>query len=120
MSDLPRWYELVRRSGRPTCEGSLIRGAFSVEIDGSTAASWSAHLETFADANLYQTWAHGVVRWGERNLSHLVLTRGGRTIAMAQLFVAGARRLRAGIAYLRWGPLWRPKGEEEDVAILAR
>ena len=105
---------------RRTCGGRVTEGTFSVEADRVTAASWSAHLETFADANLYQTWAYGVVRWGERNLSHLVLTRGGRTVAMAQLVMAGPRRIRAGIAYLRWGPLWRPKGEEDDVAILAR
>ena len=38
---------------------------------------WSQMLDLFDDANIYQTWSYGAVRWGRKNLSHLVLKRNG-------------------------------------------
>ena len=28
-------------------------------------------LDRFSDANIYQTWAYGAVRWGAKGLSHI-------------------------------------------------
>jgi hypothetical protein len=97
-------------------KGSDIR----IEVDRATAADWSEALDTFADANIYQTWAYGAVRWGERNLSHLVLRHGKEPIAMAQLVIAGPRSIGIGIGYLRWGPVCQRNGEALDDTILAR
>jgi lipid II:glycine glycyltransferase (peptidoglycan interpeptide bridge formation enzyme) len=91
-----------------------------IEVDRATAADWSEALDTFADANIYQTWAYGAVRWGEQNLSHLILRDGGKPIAMAQLVIAGPSRIGIGIGYLRWGPVCQRNGEELDETILAR
>lgn len=91
---------------------------FQVVVDGQTPNSWSAILDQFADASIYQTWAYGEVRWGARNLSHLVLKRGETLLAAAQLRIAKLPLLPAGIAYLRWGPLCRPKGAALDPAVL--
>ena len=52
------------------------------EIDCVTKAQWSALLNHFEDANIYQTWSYGAVRWGERNLSHLLLKQDGEVIGM--------------------------------------
>ncbi len=93
---------------------------FQVEVDRATAATWAEGLDAFADANVYQTWAFGVVRWGERNLSHLVLKRDGEIVAMAQIALAGPRKLGIGIAYLRWGPMWHRKGREREPRVLER
>lgn len=62
-------------------------------------------LDEFEDASIYQTWSYGAVRWGERNLSHLLLRLDGKVLAMAQLRIARPTALRYGIAHLRWGPL---------------
>jgi len=86
----------------------------SVQIDGQTQATWGEVLGQFADANLYQTWAYGAVRWGAANLSHVVLKRAGQAIAAAQLRIAKVPVLPAGVAYLRWGPMCQRKGEEID------
>ena len=88
------------------------------EIDCVTKAQWSALLNHFEDANIYQTWSYGAVRWGERNLSHLLLKQDGEVIGMAQLRIVGVPMLRCGIAYLRWGPLWLARGREADVSIV--
>lgn len=88
------------------------------EIDCVSKTQWSVLLSHFEDANIYQTWSYGAVRWGERNLSHLVLKQDGDVVGMAQLRIVGVPMLRCGIAYLRWGPLWLARGREVDLSIV--
>jgi lipid II:glycine glycyltransferase (peptidoglycan interpeptide bridge formation enzyme) len=87
---------------------------WQVEVDCATPAEWSQMLDLFDDANLYQTWSYGAVRWGTKNLSHLVLKRDGEVVGMAQLRVIRPTRLKFGMAYLRWGPLCHRRGRELD------
>ncbi|MFT3868872.1 MAG: peptidoglycan bridge formation glycyltransferase FemA/FemB family protein [Nibricoccus sp.] len=89
-----------------------------VQVDGQTLESWSAILEQFEDASIYQSWAYGAVRWGAQNLSHLILRREGQVIAAAQLRIARVPVLPAGVAYLRWGPLCQRKGQPLDAAVV--
>jgi hypothetical protein len=74
-------------------------------------------LDLFRDANLYQTWSYGRVRWGEKNLSHLVLRRDGVVVAISQLRIVRPTRFKFGVAYLRWGPLFHKRGESLDVEV---
>jgi len=91
---------------------------FRAEVDEITASEWYRNLASFEDANIYQTWSYGAVRWGERNLSHLLLKRGDDTVAMAQLVIIRPLRLRAGMAYLRWGPLCHRKDRRLDAEVM--
>jgi hypothetical protein len=84
------------------------------DIDAVTAAEWSQLLGRFEDANIYQTWSYGAVRWGEENLSHLVLRRGGEVAGVAQVRIIRAGILNRGIAYVRWGPVCQWRGRELD------
>jgi hypothetical protein len=77
-------------------------------------------LNRFEDATVYQTWAYGAVRWGQSNLSHLVLKRNREVVAMAQLRIVRPRHFNCGIAYLTWGPLCQPKTEELDPETIGR
>lgn len=83
---------------------------YEIEIDKVQPCQWSEWLDRFDDANIYQTWAYGEVRWGRGSLSHLVVKCGGQAVAMAQLRIVRPGNLRLGIAYLRWGPLFEIKG----------
>jgi len=85
-------------------------GPVSASVDAITEADWNALLTQFADANFYQTWAYGAVAWGEKQLSHLVLKQGEEIVAAAQLRMVRIPVLGRGVAYLRWGPLWRKTG----------
>ena len=58
---------------------------WQVEVDRVTPAEWSSMLDLFDDANLYQTWSYGAVRWGRKNLSHVVLKRNDEVVGIAQL-----------------------------------
>lgn len=90
--------------------GEDTSSTYTVEVDRVDEAEWSAMLDDFQDANVYQTWAYGAVRWQESSLSHLVVRENGRVIAVAQLRIVRPGNLRFGIAYLRWGPLWQRQG----------
>ncbi len=90
---------------------------WQVEVDRSTPAEWSQMLDLFDDANLYQTWSYGGVRWGRRNLSHLVLKRGSEVLGMAQLRIVRPTSFKFGMAYLRWGPLCERRGRPLDPEV---
>jgi hypothetical protein len=74
-------------------------------------------LDLFDDANLYQTWSYGGVRWGEQNLSHLVLKRAGQVLGLAQVRIVRPTRFKFGMAYLRWGPLYDRHGWPSDPEV---
>ncbi len=91
---------------------------WQVEIDATTPAAWSEMLDQFDDANIYQTWSYGSVRWGSKNLSHIVVKRNGEVAGLAQLRIIRPTRFKFGMAYLRWGPLWERRGEALDSEVL--
>jgi len=93
---------------------------WQVEVDRSTRDEWSQAMDLFNDANIYQTWSYGEIRWGRKNLSHLVLRKCGEVVAMAQLRVVRPTVLSFGMAYLRWGPLCERRGRPLDSEIVTR
>jgi|HubBroStandDraft_5_1064220.scaffolds.fasta_scaffold27349_2 hypothetical protein len=94
--------------------------AWRVEVDRATPAEWSDMLDLFDDANIYQTRSYGAVRWGRKNLSHLVLKRNDEVVGIAQLRIVRPTRLKFGMAYLRWGPICQRRGSDLDPEVVAR
>lgn len=90
---------------------------YSPEIDTVDEETWYRLLREFNDANIYQTWAYGDVRSGRSNISHLVLKERGRVVAIAQCRIVKTPFIGAGIAYVMWGPLWRPQEARADVEV---
>lgn len=76
-----------------------------VKVDNQTPASWAGIVSQFADASIYQSWAYGAVRWGQKNLSHLTIYDDGKLLAAAQVRIIRTPLLRTGVAYVRWGPM---------------
>ena len=91
---------------------SLAHG-YMVEIDKIGQAEWSEILSRFDDATIYQTWSYGSVRWGEANLSHLVLRKDGEIIAASQLRIIKIPVVGSGIANVKWGPMWQRRGRQK-------
>jgi hypothetical protein len=98
----------------------MLDPVWQVEIDHASPCEWSSMLDLFHDANLYQTWSYGSVRWGRKNLSHLVLKRNGEVLGMAQLRIIRPTRFNFGMAYLRWGPLCHRSGTELETEAALR
>jgi hypothetical protein len=95
----------------------MTRPEYQTEIDNVTETDWAGLLDRFEDANIYQTWSYGAVRWGAKNLSHLILKRDGEVVAIAQLRIVRPTKFKLGIAYLRWGPIFHLKTHSLDLAI---
>lgn len=89
--------------------------AYRAEIDSVEEQSWYQILREFDDANLYQTWAYGLVRYGRRKMSHLILKKNGTVTAAAQVRIEKLPFINLGIAYVQWGPLCMVRGTEPDV-----
>jgi hypothetical protein len=90
---------------------------YSVAVDRLDETSWCQIIGRFEDANIYQTWTYDEVRCGRSNISHLLLKRAGEVVAAAQSRIVKVPLVKAGIAYVRWGPLWRRTDETADPEI---
>jgi lipid II:glycine glycyltransferase (peptidoglycan interpeptide bridge formation enzyme) len=90
---------------------------YKFEIDSISEEEWNDTIQGFSDATIYQTWTYGSVRWGLGNIRHAVLKRGEEIVAMAQVTVRKIPFLKAGVAYIPWGPLWLRKGEIQNKEI---
>jgi lipid II:glycine glycyltransferase (peptidoglycan interpeptide bridge formation enzyme) len=93
---------------------------YRIEIDQINKAQWENLIQLFDDANIYQTWSYGAIRWGQENLSHIVIKHKDEIIAAAQLRIVKIPLLKAGIAYLPWGPMWRRKGQQINIDVFQK
>ena len=93
---------------------------YTVSVDQISKIEWEQLLLEFDDASIYQTWSYGAVRWGQANLSHIVIKHKGEIIAAAQLRIVKIPLLKAGIAYLPWGPMWRRKGQQVNINVFQK
>jgi lipid II:glycine glycyltransferase (peptidoglycan interpeptide bridge formation enzyme) len=93
---------------------------YIAEVDNINKDLWHKILETFDDANIYQTWSYGEAICGNKNISHLILKKDNEIVAVAQARIVKIPLINAGIAYIRWGPIWRLSGEEADVEIFCQ
>src|SRR5208283_1690933 len=109
--------EAVPFAGREKEPKLMPNPAWQVEVDRATPTEWSKMLDLFDDANIYQTSAYGGVRWGEKNLSRLVLKRDGDILGMAQTRIVRPTPLKFDMAYLRWGPLCERRGKPLDPEV---
>ena len=97
----------------------MLPAGYAVEVDTVDKDGWHDVLDRFADANIYQSWSYEVTRVGESRMSHLLLRRNGETVAAAQLKIVKVPFVKLGVAYVRWGPMWRLRGREADPTVLS-
>lgn len=91
-----------------------INNQYIAEVDQTNSKAWYDLIKLFDDANLYQMWSYDACRYGDKGISHLVLKRRQIEVAAAQVRIMRLPGLNKGIAYIRWGPLWRLSGQSED------
>lgn len=93
--------------------------SYAIEVDKIDRNAWAEILGRFSDAAVFQTWAYGVERCGEPNLSHLILRCDGSIVAAAQVMLLRAPLVGWGAAFIHWGPMWRVRGEPPNTQHLA-
>ena len=94
-------------------------GGYRVEAVDTIGPAWDAVVASFADGCLEQTAAYMGARWDVSRLAGLVLRDGGNEpVAAALAVIAMLPVLQLGLAYVKFGPLWRRKGETAKPAVL--
>lgn len=95
----------------------LRKSGVDVTVSDGLMPEWDGIVATFADALFDQTEVLGARVWGEHRLSKLVVRRHGLPIGAAQayLFQLPPFRRGPGIAYVKFGPLWRRKDAPIDI-----
>src|SRR3990172_778470 len=88
---------------------------YTYEVDSVDKEQWYSIINKFSDANIYQTWAYDEARRAPTSISHIILKKNNRVVAIAQARIINFPFLKIGIAYFRWGPLWGPLLSEENV-----
>lgn len=91
---------------------------FTVQTETLTKHQWHEILQRFDDASLMQTWSYGAARWGQHNLSHILLRQNGEVVGAAQAVIKKVPLLAAGLAHIKRGPLWQLRGRQRNPEIL--
>jgi hypothetical protein len=94
-----------------------LQSQYNFSVDQISKNEWHIALNDFVDANFYQTWSYGELKWKMGNLSHLVLRKDGEIVALAQLRIISLPIIGKGIAYLARGPIWRRRNRKHDFEI---
>ena len=95
-----------------------LRSGFSSRVEELDRATWTDILMRFSDASLYQTTSFERPNGKLFKINHLLVYHDDRIVAAAQARLAVLPVINKGIAYIRWGPLWRLKDRERDPNIL--
>ncbi|HXH47963.1 MAG TPA: peptidoglycan bridge formation glycyltransferase FemA/FemB family protein [Terriglobia bacterium] len=93
---------------------------YASEVDAVDEHEWYQILQKFNDANIYQTYAAGVVYCGRRNISHLILKKNGEVVAAAQAKILKLPWVNVGTATIQSGPLLRIGSNEPDLETFRR
>jgi hypothetical protein len=91
--------------------------SYTLDLSCTQKKEWYEILGLFEDASLYQAWSYDRVRYGPQNVLPMVLRKGSEPVAAAQARLLRLPWIKAGIAYVLWGPMWRRKGTGGDVEV---
>jgi GNAT acetyltransferase-like protein len=93
-------------------------GRFRYEIVEQPGAAWDTLAAGFSDMCMEQSFAFAGSRWSKLRSAGLMLLEDGEPVAMALALIATLPVLGLGLAYVKFGPLWRKAGAPIDPRIL--
>lgn len=81
------------------------------------AAAWDEILENFEDSSLEQCAHYARARWPRRDeAGPVVRDKHGNPVAMARVATARLPIIGGGVAYVKFGPVWRRRGDALEPA----
>lgn len=94
-------------------------GDLVCEVDRLDGPKWDRLINNFADAYYEQTWSYMCARWHPSKISHLIIkNKSSDVLAAAQVIIITLPLINKGMAYLKFGPLWRQKRRRTEPAVL--
>ena len=100
--------EGVRARNRASLQVCAAPDVHPVDVDG-----WTDIMEQFADFIPEQSAAFSRSRWGHGNIEFVVIGPRARPLGACSVIVKDAPLL-PGIAFIKWGPMYRRIGETVD------
>lgn len=97
-----------------------LSNGYNIEVDSVDREQWYRILNSFNDANIYQTWDYNEIRSGKNNISQFILKKNSSIVAAAQVRIFKVPVINIGIAYLFCGPMWQPNGIEPDTEYFSQ
>jgi peptidoglycan pentaglycine glycine transferase (the first glycine) len=94
-----------------------LSGEYHSEFGHFDKETWVNIMKNFQDANLYQAYSYDMVRYRRSCVIHMILKRREAVVAAAQMRIQRLPGTKIGIAYIRWGPMWRLTGIQEDQEV---
>lgn len=98
---------------KPPSQGDGAEGD-RVGVDFLSDADWDETFASFDDMHYEQTAGYMTAQWGQKRSSHLVLREGGEIVAGARVILMTIPSTARGIAWVRFGPIWRLHGRAPD------
>ena len=94
---------------------------YTVQVVDKIDADWDAVATKFADLGLEQTAAFMTTRWGSSRLSGIILRDvvTAEPEAAALAVIAALPVVKLGLAYVKFGPLWRRNDQPARPNILS-
>ena len=87
------------------------------EIHKYNSNKWNEILSLFEDASIYQTASFTKYSIGGNDSETFIVKNNNNIIAAAQVRIKVIPFLNRGIAYIRYGPMWRRKNEYLDLYV---
>ena len=89
----------------------MLAPGYKSEVGRLEKSSWHEIIQRFDDSSIYQTWSYEAPRRNPIPIDHMILRDERGVVAAAQVRIMKIPLFQAGVAYVRWGPLWKLKGE---------
>jgi len=80
---------------------------------------WNKILAQFDDSNIYQTAMFNRLSTGGKNLEQFTIKLENEVVSACLLRIKTVPLVNRGIAFLRWGPIFRKKKSEIDLNIFS-
>ncbi len=92
--------------------------AAEIKLEHIDGVAWNKLASDFEDAVHEQTHCFNTSRWGFADIDNVCFREGDRVIGGASVIVMKFRPLGTGLATIKWGPLWRKRGESLEPSRL--
>ncbi len=100
-------------------QDSIQQSSEETGVDYVDGHVWDEIASNFSDAVHEQTDCFNAARWGAGKVENVVFREQGDIIGGASVIVVPVPFLQGGIAIVKWGPLWRRRGETPVPSRLA-
>lgn len=91
-----------------------------IALDQVDGATWERFALNFDDINQEQSDCFNVSRWGAGRVERTIVREDGIDLGGAVVLLFTIPGTSSGVAIVKWGPLWRFRGKQPEVARLVK